>query len=159
MEKHQMTKEERGWLASRLMLLKRARLSLRTRTNSRKIFQRFVFAFILHFRINRGRIQAIHRYLKKSKDKDCQTEAERKAKVKPKKVKQFYTIRDVVKDKYKSLIADQIPYESTHPKYIGRFQAAVTKVLNDLTEEDLEEAEKTLEEWNTEGAPSDVQVK
>lgn len=78
---------------------------------------------------------------------------------KPKKVKPTYAIRDVVKENYRSLIDSEIPYPPGEPEYICRFQAAVTKVLNNMSEEDLEEAEKVVEQWNKEGAPSEVQLR
>ena len=78
---------------------------------------------------------------------------------KPKKVKRVYNIRDVIKQNYKSLVENEIPYESTDKKYLGSYQKAVTKVLNNMSEEDLEEVENIVELWNKEGGPSDLQLK
>jgi hypothetical protein len=78
---------------------------------------------------------------------------------KPKKVKKIYTIRDVIKQQYQSRVNDEIPFKSTDKEYLGSYQRAVTAVLKNMDEEDLEEAEMILELWNKEGAPSDVQLK
>jgi hypothetical protein len=80
-------------------------------------------------------------------------------KPKPKKVKSFYTIRDVIKHQYKSLVDKEIPFKSTDKEYLGSYQKAVTSVLNKMSEEDLEEAENLVESWNQEGGPSDLQLK
>ena len=78
---------------------------------------------------------------------------------KPKKLKPIYKLRDVVKKLYRWRIEDKIPYKSTEPEYLGRYQKAVSDVLDDMTEEELEEAETLLEQWNKEGGPSDLQLK
>jgi hypothetical protein len=105
-------------------------------------------------------IQAIQRYLKASQTRDSEPKLDAgKPKVKPRKRKQVYTIRDVIKENYRSQIDDQIPYKSGEPEYLGRFQAAVTAVLQNMSEEDLEEAENLVEQWNREGAPSELQLK
>jgi hypothetical protein len=65
----------------------------------------------------------------------------------------------VIKQKYKTLVEDEIPYKTTDKEYLGSYQRAVTSVLNNLDEEDMEEAEETLELWNREGGPSDLQLK
>lgn len=53
----------------------------------------------------------------------------------------------------------QIPFKSTEKEYIGSYQKAVTQVMANLSEEDLEEAERMLEVWNEEGASADVRLK
>jgi hypothetical protein len=78
---------------------------------------------------------------------------------KPRKVKQTYSFRDVVKNVYKSRVDDEIPFESSNKKYLGRYQSAVTKVLENLTEKEVEETEKIQESWNKYGGPSEVQMK
>ena len=112
--------------------------------------------------------QAITRYIKacikkestrestKESTKEPSAEAEEP---KPKKVKRFYNIRDVVKWHYKSLVEDEIPYKSTDKQYLGSYQRAVTMVINNMSDEELEEAERLLELWNKEGGPSEVQLK
>lgn len=82
-----------------------------------------------------------------------------KSKVKPTKRKQLYTIRDVVKENYRSLVDKEIPYKSGKVDYLARFQAAVTTVLKNMSEKDLEEVEDMAEQWNREGAPSELQLK
>jgi hypothetical protein len=108
-------------------------------------------------------MQVVRHFLKASPEEDSEGEAaEPKSNVqdqKPKKLKHTYTIRDFIKENYRSLIDSQIPYPPGEPEYIARFQGAVTTVLNNLTEEDLEDAEKMVEQWNKEGAPSQVQLK
>jgi len=78
---------------------------------------------------------------------------------KPAKLKKVYTIRDVIKSNYQSLVDDEIPYKSTDKEYIGSYQRAVTTVLKNMGKKDLGDAEKTLNLWNTEGPPPDVQLK
>jgi transposase len=77
----------------------------------------------------------------------------------PKKVKKVYTIRDVIKQRYQTLVNEEIPFQSNEPGYLGNYQKAVTAVLNKMSEEDLEEAEKLVELWNKKGGPSDLQLK
>lgn len=78
---------------------------------------------------------------------------------KPKKVKKIYSIRDVIKQHYRARVDEEIPYKSTDKEYLGSYQRAVTTVLNNMTEEDLEEAQNMVDDWNKEGGPSDVQLK
>jgi len=74
-------------------------------------------------------------------------------------VKKVYTIRDVVKQNHRDLIEEEIPHKSNDKEYISNYQRAVTAVINKMTEEELEAAEKIVELWNEQGAPSDVQMK
>lgn len=78
---------------------------------------------------------------------------------KPMKLKQIYTIRDVIKRKYKTNIKAEIPYEHGDKEYIGSYQRAVTTVLKNLSKKDVKEGEKMVELWNAQGPPSDVQLK
>lgn len=78
---------------------------------------------------------------------------------KPKKIKQIYTIRDVIKQQYRHLIENEIPYQPGDTEYLGSYQKAVTEVLKNMSDEDLQDAENMLEEWNKGGGPSDVQLK
>ena len=68
-------------------------------------------------------------------------------------------MRDVIKNHYKSLVEDEIPFKSTDKGYLGSYQRAVTSVLDKMSEEDREEAENLLETWNKEGGPSNLQLK
>jgi hypothetical protein len=79
--------------------------------------------------------------------------------VKPTKIKQFYTVRDVVKQNHKELVEAEIPFKSTEKKYIGGYQRAVTNVIAQMGEEDLENLEKIVDLWNEKGAPPEVQLK
>jgi hypothetical protein len=101
-------------------------------------------------------LQAVTRYIKGVLRKEAGPEVQE---TKPKKVKMEYTIRDVVKQHYSSRVDQEIPFKSTDKEYIGSYQRAVTTVLNEMTEEDLEEVEKVLDLWNKKGAPSDLQLK
>lgn len=65
----------------------------------------------------------------------------------------------MIKQHYRSLIQEEIPYQTTDKQYLGSYQKAVTTVLKNLSDEDLEEAENILESWNEEGGPSDMQLK
>jgi len=78
---------------------------------------------------------------------------------KPKKAKKNYTIRDVLKELYRPLIDDAIPYKSSDAEYLGSYQKAVTTVWNNMSEEDADVVEAILEQWNKDGAPSPVQLK
>jgi hypothetical protein len=108
-------------------------------------------------------MQVVRRCLTASAKKDYEAEAappkSKAQEQKRKKVKPSYTIRDVIRENYRSLIDNEIPYPPGDPEYIARFQAALTTVLKNMTEEDLEEAENLLEQWNKDGAPSPVQLK
>jgi hypothetical protein len=78
---------------------------------------------------------------------------------KPTKIKQVYTIRDVVKQHYRERVEAKIPYKPTDKEYIGSYQRAVTTVVNNMSDEDVEEAEEIVELWNKRGAPAEVQLK
>jgi hypothetical protein len=79
--------------------------------------------------------------------------------VKPTKIKQVYTVRDVVKQNHKELVEAEIPFKSTEKNYIGGYQRAVTNVIAQMGEEDLEKLEKIVDLWNEKGAPPEVQRK
>lgn len=53
----------------------------------------------------------------------------------------------------------EIPYDSTDKEYIGSYQRAVTAVIKNMSKKDLKEVEKTVDIWNKQGAPSDMQLK
>jgi hypothetical protein len=101
-------------------------------------------------------LQAITGFIKRRIKKEPAPQVE---KPKPKKAKQVHTIRDVIKHSYKSLVDEEIPFKSTDKEYLGSYQRAVTSVLKNMSEEDLEEAQNILEIWNKEGGPSDLQLK
>lgn len=101
-------------------------------------------------------LQAIIRYIKRLIKKESAEEA---GDPKPTKVKQIYTLRDVIKQNYKALVEEEIPYKTTDKEYIGSYQRAVTDVLKNMTDEQLEEAQNLVDSWNSKGAPSDHQLK
>lgn len=43
------------------------------------------------------------------------------------------------------------------PRYLGYYQSATTLVINEMSEDELEEIERTVEEWKTKGPPEPVQ--
>jgi len=102
------------------------------------------------------RLQAITRFIKRRIKKEPAPQVEKPQR---KKVKKVYTMRDVIKHHYKSLVEEEIPFKSTDKGYLGSYQRAVTSVLDKMGEEDLEEAENLLETWNKDGGPSDLQLK
>ena len=78
---------------------------------------------------------------------------------KPKRIKPFYTIRDVIKRMYSDRIEKEIGQERGDNQYIASYQRAVTKVHENMDEDDLEKAENMVESWNKEGAPPKIQLK
>jgi hypothetical protein len=103
--------------------------------------------------------QAVMRYIKgllKNEKKEATVESRDP---KPRKLKQVYTMRDVIKQQYRELIEAEIPYKPADKEFIGCYQRAVTAVLQNLSDEDVEEAEGILESWNEKGAPAEVQLK
>jgi hypothetical protein len=68
-------------------------------------------------------------------------------------------LRDVVKQHYRDLVEEEIPYRPNDKQYLGSYQRAVTTVLNKMTESELEDAEKMVERWNELGSPAEVQRK
>ena len=75
------------------------------------------------------------------------------------KYKQVYTIRDVIKQRYRELIEDEIPYKSTEKQYLSSYQSVVTRVHQNMSEDDLAEVQKMVDLWNSNGAPSDLKLK
>lgn len=54
---------------------------------------------------------------------------------------------------------EEIPYKPGQNPFIGCYQRAVTTVHKKMNKKDLKEVDKTVELWNKDGAPSDVQLK
>src|SRR5271156_5442957 len=122
-----------------------------------KTFQPFVLTYFLAMSDSFVRLQAVRRHLtaciKKNSEQEATQAQEKAAKAKPKKVKAIYTMRDVIKQNYRALVNAEIAYKPTDKEYLGSFQRAVTTVLKNLSEEELETVETVVEDWNTEGAP------
>jgi hypothetical protein len=78
---------------------------------------------------------------------------------KPRKAKQTYKIRDVIKQLYRERIEEEIPVKTTDKEFIGHYQRAVTTIHENLTTEELNEAEAKLDLWNKEGLPSNLRLK
>lgn len=98
----------------------------------------------------------MRRFIRKSISKESAPEVKEPTD-KPKKIKKIYTMRDVIKQRFSEKVADEIPFKTTDPGYIGSYQRAVTTVLENLNGDDLEAAGEMLEQWNKNGGPSDVQ--
>ena len=64
---------------------------------------------------------------------------------KPMKLKQIYTIRDVIKQKYNTNVEVEISYQHGGKEYIRSYQHTVTTVLKNLSKKDMKEAEKMVE--------------
>lgn len=104
------------------------------------------------------RLQAIRRYIKGSPKKESSEEPQVDVK-KPKKAKMVYTARDVIKYNHRELIDGEIALKSNDDRYLGGYQRAVTKVLEGMNDEEMEEIGNIVDTWNKEGAPSDLQLK
>lgn len=78
---------------------------------------------------------------------------------KPKKIKEVYTLRDVIKQHYRELVEAEIPYKSTDKEYLGSYQRAVRTVLTNMDKEELDEVQNILDAWNEQGAPPEDQLK
>jgi hypothetical protein len=104
-------------------------------------------------------LQAVTRYIKGHLDNKKEGATVESADPKPKKLKQVYSIRDVVKEQYRARIEAEIPYKTSDKEFIGCYQRALTAVLNNMSDEDVEAAESILETWNQQGAPAEVQLK
>ena len=78
---------------------------------------------------------------------------------KPKKIKEVYTLRDVIKQHYRELVEAEIPYKSTDKGYLGSYQRAVRTVLTNMDKEELDEVQNILDAWNEQGAPPEDQLK
>lgn len=100
--------------------------------------------------------QAITRYIKGLTEKESTVKG---GDPKPTKVKQVYSLRDVIKQHHRGLVEAEIPYKPTDKEYIGSYQRAVTTVLKNMSEKEVEEAEEIVDSWNKEGAPAEVQLK
>lgn len=74
-------------------------------------------------------------------------------------MKQQYTVRDVLKQLHPTLINEEIPFEPSEPGYLPNYQRAVTTVLKNMDDGELEKLENIAEEWNKKGVPADVQLK
>jgi hypothetical protein len=118
----------------------------------------FSFLLLLHcdFDIYIFSLQAIARYFKRSIKKESTAEG---GAPKPRKMKQVYTMRDVIKEKYRHLVEEEIPYNPTDKEYLGEYQKAVTKALEKMSPEDLEEVQEIVDSWNAQGVPSEMKLK
>jgi hypothetical protein len=96
------------------------------------------------------------RYIKKVLKKETATQS---GDPKPKKIKQVYSLRDVIKQIHRDLIEAEIPHKPTDKAYIGSYQRAVTAVHRKMSKTQLKEAEKMVDLWNGKGAPAEVQLK
>jgi hypothetical protein len=80
----------------------------------------------------------------------------------PKKgCKKTTSLRDVVKVIYKDRIRDFVSAQTDElagrPSWLSRYPNALTQVMGALTQDELAEAEKLVDDWNDDGPPRDVQ--
>ena len=75
---------------------------------------------------------------------------------KPTKIKGAYTARDVIKQKYCSLIDGKILFNPQTKGYLGCYQHAVTTVLGRLDGSEHKKVEELAQSWNEQGAPCEV---
>jgi hypothetical protein len=68
-------------------------------------------------------------------------------------------VRDVIKQKYRSLVDKEIPFDPRTKEYLCRYQRAVTTVLESMDSSERKKAEKMAQSWNEAGAPPEVQAK
>ena len=78
---------------------------------------------------------------------------------KPTKLRHKYSIRDVIKQIYRDRIEEEIPHKTTDKRYISCYQRAVTKIHQNMTDDDLERAQNVMDSWNNEAVPPDMQLK
>lgn len=57
------------------------------------------------------------------------------------------------------LIKAEIPEKSGEKGFIGKYQSAVTAVIESMSESKTAKLEETAERWNKEGAPAEVKLK
>jgi hypothetical protein len=72
-----------------------------------------------------------------------------------------FTIRDVIKTTHKEqihqIVAEVTDAKPGHKHWLPHYPAALTQVVEGLSEADLHDAQNTLEEWNDKGCPREVQ--
>lgn len=101
-------------------------------------------------------IQPITRYIKAFIEKESCNDDDNS---KPSKLKQSYKIRDVIKHIHQQRIEQEIPHSSNDKRYLSCYQCAVTAVYQNLTNDELKEAEGILDSWNKQGAPFEKKLK
>jgi hypothetical protein len=77
----------------------------------------------------------------------------------PIKIKELYTVRDVIKQEYSEEILAEIGYKPNEEKFIGNYQRAVTTVYENMSSSELKKAEEIADNWNKLKAPPHVQLK
>lgn len=86
--------------------------------------------------------------------------ADKESTPKPKHRKSL-SVRDVIKathkDRIEEVIATKTNEAAGHRDWLHHHPAAVTEVMAELTEAEMEEAEEILNEWMEEGLPVEVQ--
>ena len=75
--------------------------------------------------------------------------------------KKPFTIREVIKFTHKAQIYESISKQteatSGQPEWLKLYPAALTTIIENLTEDELAEAERLAEEWTNDEVPRDVQ--
>jgi chromosomal replication initiation ATPase DnaA len=71
------------------------------------------------------------------------------------------TARDVIKSTYKDRIHQYVSEKTQanvgHKDWLSKYPAAVSRVMEELTDAQLQDAAQVAEEWNTNGVPRDMQ--
>src|SRR5271168_926506 len=140
MKKPRMIKGEKQFYQMQWMLFRRAKIYSRTKEIPYlRICKQFVFILFLSLRLSNDMISGyqslcirkgtnglIGNEVKPDITKDDDDS-------KTIKIKQVYTIRDVIKQSYRALIEDEIPFKPTDKDYISSYQCAVTTVINNMS--------------------------
>jgi hypothetical protein len=75
--------------------------------------------------------------------------------------KKVYSVRDVVRTRYRTRILDLISEQTEasvgDKDWLKYYPAALTKVMEALDEEQIKQAQAIADEWNKEGIPKAVQ--
>ena len=73
----------------------------------------------------------------------------------------MYKLRDIVNQIHSRRIkAELFPFKPNDGgPFVSRYQAALSKIIRELTEDELKEAEDLVETWNKQGPPPDFQLK
>jgi hypothetical protein len=72
-----------------------------------------------------------------------------------------FTLRDVIKHTHKddihSIVSEVTDAQPGHKDWLRHYPAALTQVIENLSEDERIEAEKILDQWTDDGVPREVQ--
>ena len=101
-----------------------------------------------------GRVRMADR----SDDEDEDEDELLNARMKMKTIKLKFTARRVVSFVKKLEVNSQITVPKTDKAWVGQYQEALTRIMNELDSEELADFTKKAELWNTEPLPKEVQM-